>query len=290
MNDYHIASLQTPKKFLLQGLWLGSSKPHTVYIFVHGLGSTLFSQITLAQSLVAKDTAVLVFNNRGNGIVSGIKRITNTKKGYTRETLGAAHEVFEDCVDDLDGAVAYAHTHGAKRIILVGHSTGCQKSVYYLYKKKNSPVSGAVLLAPMSDYASSVKETPPKMLARAVAYATKLVAAGKPHELLPTSVWPQTCDAQRFLSLNTPESVEEIFSYALPKKTPRVLRSVRQPLLVVLAGEDEYGDRPAADIAQWFTQVTAKQKARVAIVPGSTHNFHGQDAVLKTLITDLLAV
>ena len=290
MNEYAIASFQTPDKLLLQGLWLGPAKPATVYIFVHGLGSTMFSQIELAQSLAAKDTAVLVFNNRGSGTITGVKKVTNTKKGYTRETIGMAHEVFEECINDISGAVSYAQARGPRRIFLVGHSTGCQKSVYYLSKKKASAVAGAVLLAPMSDYATSAKEVPPKVLARAVAYARKLVASGKSHDLLPLSVWPQLSDAQRFLSLNTPESVEELFSYAVPKKKPRLLQSVRQPLLIVLAGDDEYADRPNIEIAQWFEQTTAKQETQVVLMPNSTHNFNGHDKELKQHIVSWAAL
>ncbi len=286
MQETQIITFETPQKLLLQGLWIGPKNPKVLYIFIHGLSSALFSQINLAQSLVSRDSAILTFNNRGSGTVTGIKKASNTKKGYTRETMGAAHEVFTDCVDDLEGAVSFAKKEGAGKIFLVGHSTGSQKSVYYLHKKKSSPVAGAILLAPMSDYAGVVKETPPKVLAKAVAYAKKLIAAGKPHELLPTSIWPQPCDAQRFISLYTPESAEEIFSYAVPTKKPTALLSVSKPLLVVLADQDEYADQPLPQIAEWFKTTLTKKDAQVSTVADSSHNFNGHDKILRSLILD----
>ena len=292
----NVIKIQTPKGYLLNGLWYGPEKAKTVFVYIHGLGGSLFSQTELCQSLTSHDTAVLVFNNRGSGVVSRIKRVSKKgKKGYDSHTIGMAHEVFSDCVDDIDGAIELALDKGAKNIFLVGHSTGCQKSVYYLSqiakKKKPKPklglklkVKGAILLAPMSDYADFAAFTDNKKRKVVTSFAKKMIKNGKAHDLLPKHIWPYPIDSQRFLSLFTPESTEEIFSYAVPDKSPKILMSVKTPMKVIFAGDDEYKDRPMEEIAAWFKKTLADRPAEIEIIDGAPHNFKGYETRLKTMI------
>lgn len=270
MIPCNVVEIETPKRVRLNGLWFGTKKPKRVIVWVHGLGGSAFSRKEIVALLAKGDTAVLVFNNRGHDLVS---RFTRGKKSVT---AGAANEVFAECVDDIDGAVSFARAQGAKKICLAGHSTGCQKSVYWAAKKRGKGVGGLILLAPIADYAGMSAEEK-GMQPRAAGAARALVAAGKPHELLPPELWPSPIDAQRFLSLYTSDSVEQsIFSYFDPAKTPRILRSVRVPLLVLLAEKDEYADHPAEKIAAWFEQC-ARSHVRTDVIPAVAHNFKGAE-------------
>ena len=270
---FHI-EITTPKKFVLNGLWFGPKRPKKVIVWVHGLGSSMFSKLKITDLLADKSTAVLVFNNRGHDKISRIARINEKRIGKTK-LGGGGMEVFSDCVDDIQGAINFTRRQGAKKIYLAGHSTGCQKSVYWAYKRSGGRgVKGIILLAPMSDYSTVNRTHGSVMVKRATQCARALVRRGKPHELLLQSVWPLLDDAQRFLSLYTPDSVEEIFSYALPKKNPRIFKSVRVPTLVILAAKDEYGDRPAKEIAEWF-DANIRAPHRVVVVPLVKHAFKG---------------
>lgn len=264
----------TPKKFVLNGILFGSEKPKNIFIYLHGLAGNLFKHLDLFEEIVDKDNSVLAFNNRGSGIITPIKRLCSNKKGYKTIPVGMIREVFTDCVDDIEGAIACAKSLGAKNIFLIGHSTGCQKSIYYLSKKKLSPIKGAVLLAPMSDYADSIAFTDKKIFSKAVSCARKMVETGEGHEFMPKSIWPDLIEAQRFLSLNTPDSIEEIFTYA-SSQNPKILKSVKKPLLIILAENDEYRDRPIKEIASWFEKNTDNKKCRINIVKKSLHGFHG---------------
>jgi len=269
MKACHLVEFTTPRKFLLRGLWFGPKKPRRVIVFVHGLGGSVFSMRSTVDALVAKDTAVFAFNNRGHDWMSGLSR-TGT---HNSKPAGRAHEVFTDCVDDIEGALNFVRKHKVRSVYLAGHSTGCQKSAYWAFKKKSRGVQGIILLAPVSDWAAEVKRNGIKKIARAVRIARELVRRGKKHSLLPEGTWPQPLDAQRFLSLCTPESVEEIFSYALPYKLPRVLRSITKPLLILWAEKDEFGDRPVGAVQQWFEQHAAH--GRFVVVPRVGHGFRG---------------
>jgi len=277
--------ITTPNQYVLNGLLFGSDGAKRGFIFIHGLVASAFSQQELLTPLAGKDTMVLHFSNRGHDKIAYIRKLDQrAAKGYRSEEMGEAHEVFTDCVDDIQGAINYLRTHGVHEIYLVGHSTGCQKSVYYLSQHQRTDIKGVILLCPVSDYAGSVKFEDPVKLRQALRKARSLVAAGKPHELLPSDVWSEPYDAQRFLSLNTPDSVEEIFTYAQPGKAPTALQSIRSPILAILAEQDEWWDRPASEVAAWFKQVMGNTLS-VTIVPSAGHTLVGAGETIRRRIT-----
>ena len=279
MMPCHVVQIITPKKVVLEGLWLGPKKARSVVILIHGLGGSMWRRLGLVQGLVGKQTAVLSFNNRGHDRISRIVRASEKKKRKTT-WAGGASEVFSDCIDDIHGVVNLARKQGARKVFLVGHSTGSQKAVYYMSRKASPLVKGVVLMVPLSDYSVALRDDTGGKLARATRVARALVHARKPHELLPQVIWPAIDDAQRFLSLYTPNSIEEMFTYAQPKKTPRVFRSTRVPMLAMFAGEDEFADRPAKDIAVWFEENNRSRKFTTYIVPRVGHGFKGGEGIV----------
>lgn len=285
MTQYYPVKIQTPKKFLLNGLLMNQNVGNNFYIFIHGLSGSIFSQIELLKKIAGTKNSVLTFNNRGNGIISKIKQVDAKEVlGYKTHNIGMAHEVFTDCLDDIEGAINYANEMGAKNIFLIGHSTGCQKSIYYLSKKPNSFVKGAVLLAPMSDFADTFVFNNKKVYQKAVAYARKKISLGRQHDLLPSNIWPQIIDAQRFLSLYTPDSQEEIFSY-VSGKNPIILKKVKKPIFVILAANDEYKDRSMNEIADWFGKKMINHNIRIDIIDNALHGFGGHvEEVAKKIL------
>ncbi len=288
MRPCHVVQIETPKHILLDGVWLGPKKARTVVILIHGLGGTFWRRIGLIESLANSNAAVLAFNNRGHDRISRLVHTGERKIGKT-SWAGGACEVFTDCVDDLEGAVRFARKQGARRIFLAGHSTGSQKAVYYARKKGSSLVKGLILMVPLSDYSVALRDDKNGMLARATRVARALVRAGKPHELLPQSIWPAIDDAQRFLSLYTPDSVEEMFLYAQPNRTPTIFKSVTLPMLAMFAGEDEFADRPATEIAAWFGKHTRSRKFKSVIVPKAGHGFKGAERGVAAHIRRFIA-
>ncbi len=272
MRTAHIAEIKTPKGYLLNGLWFGSEKPKTVYIWIHGLGSSVFSKHGIMELLAVKGAAVLAFNNRGHDKLSAVYYERGKKSG--RILAGGGAEIFEECVDDIDGALAFARASGAKHIFLIGHSTGCQKSVYWASKRK-SGVDGIVLLAPVSDYAGAAHKHGEKRIAAIASQARAMIKKGQGREIIPFSTWSEEPDTwERFVSLYTKDSAEEIFSYA-HDRVPKILRSVRIPLLALLAEDDEFADRPASELEQWFLEHI--YEGETAVIPGVKHSFKGAE-------------
>jgi alpha-beta hydrolase superfamily lysophospholipase len=283
-----VVDFQTPENVILHGLWFGHETVKKALIFVHGLAGSSFNLNKTINKLSDKNTGVLKFDNRGHDVVSELIKIDKRKrKGYKVDKLtGAAHEVFSECTDDIEGAVNFVQGRGAEKIFLIGHSTGCHKSIYYLAKNGvRNTIDALILLCPVSDYAAISKEVDTNALKRASDYARRKVSEGKPHELLPEKIWSYSLlDAQRFLSLYTAEGEEEIFTYAQEDKTPDKLESVKIPTLAVLASDDEYHDRPAKEIANWFRKHSSSNDLSINIVKGALHSFNRKEKRLTAII------
>jgi pimeloyl-ACP methyl ester carboxylesterase len=278
----------TPDQIQLRGYTLGNSNAKTWYIFIHGLGGSMLSMRTLAEELIDPSSSALLFNNRGHDIIARIKKLDKRKtSGYSSFYGGAAHEIFTDCVDDIQGAVDFAVSKGAKKIVLVGHSTGSQKSVYYLSQKNSKKeVSHVILLSPLSDFAGVLNRLGLEEYEMILKIAKALVDQDSPHVLLPSSIWAEPIDAQRFLSLYTPVSDEDIFSYPTPDKDT-LLSQITIPLTVILGGKDEFADRSTQEIKDWFDSKQDSVKYNSKIFSTGTHGFEGIEKSVATFIRNL---
>ena len=117
-----------------------------------------------------------------------------------------------------------------------------------------------------------------------------MMRSNRRHMLLPehTWQWSQLADAQRFISLYSGKGPEEIFTYWDSKRKPRTLQSVRIPTLVLLAEKDEYGDRPAKKIVEWFDK-NIQTSHRVHVIPGASHSFKGKEKTVARKIKDFIS-
>jgi pimeloyl-ACP methyl ester carboxylesterase len=142
------------------------------------------------------------------------------------------------------------------------------------------------LACPVSDYAAVRHFTDARKLQRAQDAARKLLRERKPHAYLPPEIWPDLIDAQRFVSLYTPNGREELFPYARPSKIPSALQRIRIPLRVVLAGNDEYHDRDTQEIAAWFSANLRSKRGSVSVVPDAGHSFKGLEDSVANEVRD----
>lgn len=277
-----IIEIEASDKVMLDGFVLGPKKAKEIYIFIHGLGGSLFSRIDLAKELISPSRAVMMFNNRGYGLYNRFKKIDKKKpKGYLSLLAGSIAEIFKDSLYDISGAISEAKKQGYKEIILVGHSTGCNKIAYYLSKYQQGNVLAGIFLAPMSDFAFAKQNISPKLLSKAELEAKKLVKQGKGSEFLDLKYWPELISAQRFLSLYTKDSLEEIFCFTSSGKKSEVLRKINKPILTILAAEDEYADRDISRYAPWFEGEIKGDGSTIKVIPEANHSFKNKQQILK---------
>lgn len=142
-----------------------SNKKNICVIFVHGMCQTIIDNyfaIVCGNLLSKNKIGFLYEHNRGYSIENDILMKDNS---YIR--CGCMYEIFEDCVLDIDLAIDKAKELGYKKIILMGHSYGCNKLIYYYYKKHPDILGMVLASAPdmvglqllrQKDYKKLIKE------------------------------------------------------------------------------------------------------------------------------------
>lgn len=241
----------------LDAFWIPGHRRHeTLLVLVHGMGGNFYRSSLKKQWLHQCDRFgfdVLTFNTRGSD----------------RDVV---FERFNDCVADIDAALAAGRRLGYRKFILLGHSTGCQKITFYQARRQNPAVRALVLAAPADDLAICRRD-----LGRSYAYwltrARRLVQQGKGKTLLPMLY--EKFSAKRFLSIADPRSTEaQLFNYHGPM---RHFRSIRCPILAFLGTREEYACQPVWQMGEILRDKTRSSNFHFFAVPGGDHGFHGHE-------------
>ena len=93
--------------------------------------------------LVNNDIGFIYEHTRGHSIENDL-----VMKDGSFKRCGCMYEIFEDSIYDVDLAIKVAKDRGYKRIILLGHSYGCNKIIYYYYKKHPNILGMVLASAP----------------------------------------------------------------------------------------------------------------------------------------------
>lgn len=241
----------------LDGFWVrGNRKNRRLLIFVHGMGSNFYkSKFKKAWMQLAPRNGidVFAFNNRGS-------------EG------GVNDERFTGCLTDIDAAMRFARAEGYQQIILLGHSTGCQKITYYYHRRKPKNVKALILTAVGDDLAIARRDLG-RYYTRWITRARQLVRTGKGDVRLPSCCL--NFSARRFLSAAAPGSVEaNLFRF---DGGLRIFRRLELPILAVFPEKEQYACIPVQQMAAKLLEVSMSPALHSAIIPDADHSFHGQE-------------
>ena len=151
MNIKFISDAYTTDGLKLPMVHFESSKKDICVIGIHGMCGTIIDNYfatVWGNFLAEKEIGFIYEHNRGHSIENDI-----VMKDGTFKRFGCRYEIFEDCLYDIDLAIETAKQKGYKRIILLGHSLGCNKVIYYYYKKH--PDILGIILASAPDMVGS---------------------------------------------------------------------------------------------------------------------------------------
>ncbi|MDE1860233.1 MAG: alpha/beta fold hydrolase [Candidatus Micrarchaeota archaeon] len=148
----HLIQFLTRDKIKLHGFLIGSRTTDACMIYVHGMGSSFLTSIPFAiyRYANAAGFALFTIDTRGHDNSASLSRYVNGKRENLRG--GTDYEVFEDSWLDIDAAVGALAGLGYKRFVICGHSTGCQKAIYYKDRTKDRRVIGIAMIGPADDY------------------------------------------------------------------------------------------------------------------------------------------
>lgn len=150
-------------------------------VFVHGVAMNFYLPplATFGQELAARGFHSFVINTRGHDWIS--------RAGNLTQFGGSAYEILEDCLPDLDGALACLKDQGYRRFVFIGHSLGAIKSIIYQGTRRRADVVGIVSCsAPRQFYSERAARQPG--FREVIDKAEALIAGGKADELLSIGV------------------------------------------------------------------------------------------------------
>jgi pimeloyl-ACP methyl ester carboxylesterase len=216
--------------------------PETVVLHVHGMAGNFYENRfvdNVAGASVDSGLGFLTANTRGRDYLSDfIREKADGTKEYIQ--IGAIHEIFEDCVEDIGAWITYLRSRGMRSIILQGHSHGALKVTYYLYRKSDPGVAGLILLSPSDDFGCQRSELGDKF-GEAVGVARAMVAEGRGGDLIPARYFHYPVSAATYLDIFDDGSRFRMFNLSRTD-SPEFpeLHAIRVPVLVIVGSVDEF--------------------------------------------------
>ena len=279
MKQFYLTEIITKDKLVHQGMFFRPKKPtKKAILYVHGLTDNFYGDLSALEALSGRcekeGWGLASFNTRGHDIVASVKKLDpQNPKGQTSVSLGSSYENFADCVYDIDAAITFLKKQGFLQVILAGISTGANKVCYYTGTQKDPRIAGVIMLSPISDVSIESKS---KHYKENVKQMKTLIKQRKGESLLSgISYLPLT--PNRYLSLFDPGGIEDVFDYYSKQPKLTVFSSIKLPLCVVLAGADEYADRPVLDILTVLQKHHRSSNFQGFIIPNAFHSFNGQE-------------
>ena len=194
--------------------------------------------------------------------------------------------------EEMTEAVRYfrsAQGGSKKKIVLIGHSTGCQDIMYYLTQQyendKNTlserpSIDGAILQAGVSDREAFIETLGHENWQELLSNAKERVAKGQGKDVLPYSfcdIFEGTpIDANRWVDLNEARGGEDFFSSDLnADDLAKTFGKVNTKLLVVFSGKDQSVPENLSKeelVDKWKKATDPKIWSEYSgVVPGATH-------------------
>lgn len=268
-------------------------------IWLHGMGSSgIFYSVAhtnaLAAAIIATGAAFLGLQNRGGGMLQGVRYFDAT--GAKQKRLqGTSHELIADCVYDIDGAIAFAQAHGYTELYLGGHSTGANKTALYHFLKPGNPCAGYVLYGGGDDTGLYYEDLGPERYQAALAEARRQVAAGHGSGLAPISLMGDYFSYQSIADILDPNGNYNTFPFYEAQSGHRLgkkplfqeYKSITKPTLVVYGSQDEYC-RPTASAIVKLLKHEAPSTANFTFhtIPGADHGCFQHETELAQTVAD----
>ncbi|MEK7141017.1 MAG: DUF1749 domain-containing protein [Patescibacteria group bacterium] len=282
MKQFYLVEIVTKDKLVHQGIYFAPKKPRKrAILWVHGLTDNFYGDMGILEAFVdtlgEEGWGIASFNTRGHDVIASVKKIDRTTpKGHTSLTLGASYENFSECICDIEAGISFLARNGFDEVVIAGISTGANKVCYYAGTQKDPRIAGILLVSPLSDVPIESRSKHYKDDVKRM----KALMKQKKGESLISDISYMPLTPSRYLSLFDPGGNEDVFDYYSPQPKLSAFSRIQQPLCVVLAGSDEYTDRPVIDILHILKEHTHSSNFQGSIIPDAFHSFGGKERVM----------
>lgn len=262
----------------LQGTYFNSLNKDVCVLFVHGQAQSILNNsfaYNIGKLFLKRGISFLYGHNRGYSYINCL----NMKNGDLR-VEGATFEIFDDCLKDIDVWINKIKSLGYKKIILMGHSLGCNKALYYAYVRKN--ISG-LIFASAPDMVGITKNEE-KDFDKLLKLAKNNVDTGNGRRLLDVLIGgTDYISSYTFISENTEGGLIDNFPIERNPEVFSQLSEINIPILS-FAGSEEY--------KTYLKQDLLKEKAIKCesfvykIINNTNHFYDGKSDEVAALIIE----
>ena len=263
-----------------------------VVISTHGIGSNCFKkrEDIIAQKLTSNNIAFFTFNNRGNGIVNGVK--SNGEKILQ----GTVFENVEDSYYDIVGVIKLMINKGYKNIHMQGHSLGSTKTVY-TYNKLIENGEQELLNKIKSVILLSLVDIPELMnyLINStnnqdfIKFALQKESEGNLDYILDTKVpFLPLISVKTFLKYYRNNKNIDFAKYTTKDFKFEKLNNIKVPIFMRWGNVNELISLPADKLAELMNEKINNQNKDISYIDGATHNYKGKEELLAEEILSFL--
>lgn len=235
--------------------------PRIGAIVLHGVGGNFYGSSmlkSLAGLLVERGFMTVLANTRGHDHVAN----------YRVRRIGAAVEAVKDCVSDLRAWRDFLRSRGVDQVMLVGHSLGAIKSVYFA-RERPEGLAGVVAISPaLLSYERFVAKGDPSFL-ESIGTAMSLVERGHSDHFFEAKFpFPMLFTAGAYIDKYGPPSEYDFL---------RLLEAYTTPTAFLFGGEEVKLPTPAfsgvdKELATLISQ-RGWRHISVETVPGADHTY-----------------
>lgn len=277
-----IIEVETKRKDSLFGCWYGEDYRDTCVIVTNGTGGNIFENKFLrimGDELEKSKISYIYAHNSGAFQMIHTPTLSGKNKGLT-------FEMFDDCAEDLQAFVDFAKQQGYKKIVLGGHSYGCNKVVYYLHKTNCKNVDKFVLISPTDTEMHTEGEI--ASIKKMDKLARKLVKKGGSQEIMPILF-----DNYNFFTAGSYlDFMENEHHHNLPvyhdKANFAQLKSIKICGLFVMGQNDTFAKRDAQNHLKVIYENCGNKKNVVKVIPDAGHTFRGKELELSEIVKEFV--
>lgn len=279
---YEYVEVQTEERITLFGFMQKKEGNKKCILYIPGLAGNFFESKfarIFGNLCVERGYDFLFSHNQGSFQIMDFAYLREDGK-IKSKTKGSAYEKFEDSKYDIDAWIKYIKTLGYKEIILLCHSMGCNKIVYYLNQYSYKEISNVILLAPQDNVNFKNLDMHKGLLEE----AKKNIDLGQPDKLL----------SKKFLGfcvMSSQTYYDEITNPIInniPYKTVNgdftMLKNINLPIFVLI-GTDDGGEQSL----EYMKKVAdCCINGKYDVIEDANHNFKNKELETSEKIFDYL--
>ena len=270
----------------LQGLLFEPNiKGNTIIIHIHGMAGSFYENsfiTSMAELYSSNNVAFLSFNNRGHDYIADIVKIT--PDGTESVLGGAAYEIIEESLLDIEGAISFVKELGYDRIVLQGHSSGANK-IAYSYSIKQLDAIGVALLSPCDDLGILIDEVGEKRN-EYLKLADTLISDGKPEAFMPEDTFfSYLLSAKTYKDSFCDNSALDAFPYRDENNDFSMFKKISVPILITFGNDGDYLLQPHETIKQLLNEKKSPDASLdFEVIEGASHSYSGKETILAETI------